>query len=423
MLSGIDPVRWAGVVVRATETLVESTGPMCRIGDVCQYGDESSHLGEVVGLQGRRVLSVPFKGTDNISCGTKVYSRNHPPSINVGYGLIGRVVDPDGAPIDGKGSLRTDRRVVLEPTCPSPFERDLIDTRLTTGVRAIDSFVTCGIGQRIGIFGGSGVGKSTLIGMMTRNSAADVIIVALVGERGREVKELIQTIGNGMERAVVVASTSNEAPLMRVRAALAATSISEFFAAQGKTVLLVVDSLTRFAMAHREISLSLGEMPTARGYTPSVFLKLAKLLERAGRFSKGSITGFYSVLMEGDDQQEILVDTARSILDGHVVLSRDLAAAGHYPPIDVVSSLSRLAGAVCDREHLSAAGQLRAMLALLQEKEDIVRIGAYTPGADPMLDRALSLKPQISSFLKQSADEKSDYESMMSKLLELSRGA
>lgn len=418
-IASLEPVRWAGVVSRVTETIVESVGPPCRVGDMCHYGDDLTCRGEVVGIEGIRVISVPFQGTDGMASGMKMYASGTPPTIRVGSGLIGRVIDCDGRPIDRRGALRTEQAAYLEPSCPSPFHRDLINSRLATGVRSIDGFITCGLGQRLGIFGGSGVGKSTLVGMMTRNSSADVIVIALVGERGREVKEMVDTLGRGMERAVVVASTSDEAPLRRVRAALAATAISEYFAGQGKQVLLVIDSLTRFAMAQREISLSIGEMPTSRGYTPSVFVKLAKLLERAGKFERGSITGFYSVLMEGDDSQEVLVDTARSILDGHILLSRTLGAAGHYPPIDIVGSLSRLAGSVCSKEHALAARNLRALLALLGEKEDLVRIGAYSKGTDSHLDRALSLKPHLDSFLRQSADENAGFEETVRVLIEL----
>jgi flagellum-specific ATP synthase len=300
------------------------------------------------------------------------------------------------------GGHRSTRMVEIDSAAPRALERVMIREPLGCGIRALDAFTTCGRGQRLGIFGGSGVGKSTLLGMMCRGAAADVIVMALVGERGREVGEFLEVIGEeGRKRAVIVVSTSNEPPLTRLRAALLATAIAEAFAAEGKHVLLVVDSLTRFAMAQREIGLAAGEPPTAKGYTPSVLNKLARLVERAGRFREGSITGFYTVLMEGDDQQDPVVDTVRSLLDGHIILDRRLATKGHYPPIAVLDSLSRLMPSIVSAEHLRKATQLRELLAAYARSEDLIRIGAYQRGSDAVLDRAVEVLPKVDEFLRQ----------------------
>jgi flagellum-specific ATP synthase len=300
--------------------------------------------------------------------------------------------------------------MLVDGVAPLPLERVLIDEPLGCGIRAIDGFLTCGRGQRIGIFGGSGVGKSTLLGMMARGTSADLTVLALVGERGREVGEFLKTLGEeGRRRSVVVVSTSDQSPLLRIRAALAATSVAEYFCTRGKNVLLVVDSLTRFAMAQREIGLAAGEPPTAKGYTPSVLSMLARLVERVGRFSKGSITAFYTVLMEGDDQQDPIVDTVRSLLDGHIVLDRNLALRNHYPPISVLDSLSRLMPSVCSPEQVEKAGALRVLLAAYAQAEDLVRIGAYQKGTDPVLDKALAGLPEINRFLRQTPTEQTAF--------------
>jgi len=314
--------------------------------------------------------------------------------------------------------------VPLDGGIPHPLERVPIRQSLSTGIRAIDGLLTVGRGQRVGIFGGSGVGKSTLIGMMTRNTEAEVIVVGLVGERGREVGEFLEeSLGpEGRRRSTVVVSTSDQSPLLRMRAALAATSLAEYFAAQGKHVLLVLDSLTRFAMAAREIGLAAGEPPTAKGYTPSVFNRLAKLIERAGQFQKGSITAFYTVLMEGDDQQDPLVDAVRSFLDGHIVLSRALASEGWYPPIQVLDSISRLMPAVVIQEHKQEAALVRRMLATYARSEDLIRIGAYKEGTDADLDRAMRSRPMIRGFLEQNAGERMSWEASRARLRALAAG-
>jgi flagellum-specific ATP synthase len=290
----------------------------------------------------------------------------------------------------------------IDGQAPQPLDRLPIREPLGCGIRALDAFVPCGRGQRLGVFGGSGVGKSTLLGMMSRGTAADVIVMALVGERGREVGEFLEVLGEeGRRRSVIVVSTSNEPPLLRLRAPLLATAVAEAFADEGKNVLLVVDSLTRFAMAQREIGLAAGEPPTAKGYTPSVLNKLACLVERAGRFRHGSITAFYTVLMEGDDQQDPVVDTVRSLLDGHIILDRALSTKGHYPPVAVLDSLSRLMPSIVSQEHLKKAADLRGLLAAYARSEDLIRIGAYQRGGDPVLDRAVEILPQLESFLRQ----------------------
>jgi flagellum-specific ATP synthase len=334
---------------------------------------------------------------------------------------MGRVLNALGKPIDEGGLPLATQTLSLEAAARPPLDRVPIRTPLGTGIRVLDALLTVGRGQRVGIFGGSGVGKSTLIGMMTRNTEADVTVVGLVGERGREVVEFLDdSLGvEGRARSVVVVATSDESPLMRMRAALAATTIAESFAAEGKHVLLVLDSLTRFAMAAREIGLAAGEPPTNKGYTPSVFARLARLVERTGQFRVGSITAFYTVLMEGDDQQDPIVDAVRSLLDGHVVLSRDLAAEGWYPPIQVLDSISRLMPAVTQPEHRGHAALLRRLMSVYARSEDLVRIGAYKAGSDPDLDRALKARAAMRAFMTQDAHERVRFADCVSQLAAL----
>jgi flagellum-specific ATP synthase len=382
---------------------------MCSVGECCEIQDRDGkpHLAEVIGFRGSNVLSMPVESTEGIRFGDTVSALGMRPEIEVGPALMGRVLNALGAPIDSGRFPAVCASLPLDGAVRSPLDRVPIKTPLGTGIRVLDSLLTVGRGQRVGIFGGSGVGKSTLIGMMTRNTEADVTVVGLVGERGREVGEFLEdSLGvEGRARSVVVVSTSDESPLMRMRAALSATTVAEFFAAQGKHVLLVLDSLTRFAMAAREIGLAAGEPPTAKGYTPSVFTRLAKLVERTGQFRVGSITAFYTVLMEGDDQQDPLVDAVRSLLDGHVVLSRSLAAEGWYPPIEVLDSISRLMPAVTEQEHREQAALMRRLMAVYARSEDLVRIGAYKAGSDPDLDRALRARGAMRAFMTQDASE------------------
>jgi len=412
-LSGRRPWRWRGQVIRFLGNTIESEGPVVSVGECCEIEDMHGvrHLAEVIGFRGANVLSMPVEKADGIRFGDAVYASGMRPQVAVGDGLTGRVLDGEGVPLRGGMVHGKTVRCALENAPHNPLERMPICTPLGTGVRTIDALLTVGSGQRVGIFGGSGVGKSTLIGMMTRNTDADITVVALVGERGREVPEFLQNaIGEkGLARSVLVVSTSDQSPLLRMRAALTATTIAEYFAGQGKNVLLVLDSLTRFAMAAREIGLAAGEPPTAKGYTPSVFDRLAKLVERAGRFRVGSITAFYTVLMEGDDQQDPLVDSVRSLLDGHLVLSRSLASAGWYPPIELLDSVSRLMPVITDEPHRRDAALLRGLAATYARSEDLVRIGAYKPGTDAEVDRALAARQPIRDFMMQGSQEQIGY--------------
>src|SRR5579863_17922 len=422
-LEEFSALRWTGRVTKAVGYLVESDGPFCSVGEGCAIVTEEGRAfsGEIVGFRGKTVLSMPLERPSGIRYGDRIVTRGTQPSLRVGPDVLGRVIDGSGKAIDGKGSYRAREYWQLHGEPPLPMERVPIREPLSCGIRAIDGMLTCGRGQRVGIFGGSGVGKSTLIGMMTRATSADLAVLALVGERGREVREFLEeAIGvTGLQRSVVVVSTSDQSPLLRIRAALAAMTLAEYFSAQGKNVLLVVDSLTRFAMAQREIGLAAGEPPTAKGYTPSVFSLLARLIERAGNFSNGSITGFYTVLMEGDDQQDPLVDAVRALLDGHVILDRRLHGQGHYPPISVLDSLSRLMPAVCSSEHLEKARRLRQLLAAYSASEDLIRVGAYQRGADALLDKAIAALPAITSFLQQKKNDPAPYPQTLESLLAL----
>ncbi len=417
------PWRWRGQVLESLGQTIESAGPLCSVGECCEVLDRlgQAHLAEVIGFRGAHVLSMPVESTEGIRFGDQVAALGMRPEIEVGPALMGRVLDALGAPIDGGGPPAVSVALSLDGTARPPLDRVPIKTPLGSGIRVLDGLLTVGRGQRVGIFGGSGVGKSTLIGMMTRNTEADVTVVGLVGERGREVGEFLEdSLGiEGRARSVVVVSTSDQSPLMRIRAALAATTVAEFFAAQGKNVLLVLDSLTRFAMAAREIGLAAGEPPTAKGYTPSVFSRLACLAERAGQFRVGSITAFYTVLMEGDDQQDPLVDAVRSLLDGHIVLSRTLAAEGWYPPIELLDSISRLMPSVTQPEHRERAALVRKLLATYARSEDLVRIGAYKPGSDPELDRALRARNPLRAFMTQEAHEQVGFADALQRLATL----
>ena len=403
------PWRWRGQVLELVGQTIESAGPLASVGECCEIRDQFGglHLAEVIGFRGSNVLSMPVETTEGIRFGNPVAALGVSPEIEVGAALMGRVLNALGAPIDEGRPAAVSQALPLDGAVRSPLDRVPIRTPLGTGIRILDALLTVGRGQRVGSFGGSGVGKSTLIGMMTRNTEADVTVVGLVGERGREVGEFLEdSLGaEGRARSVVVVSTSDQSPLMRMRAALAATTVAEYFAAQGKHVLLMLDSLTRFAMAAREIGLAAGEPPTAKGYTPSVFTRLARLIERTGQFRVGSITAFYTVLMEGDDQQDPLVDAVRSLLDGHLVLSRTLAAEGWYPPVEVLDSISRLMPAVTQPEHREQAALLRRLMAVYARSEDLVRIGAYKPGSDLDLDRALRARGPMRAFMTQDAHE------------------
>jgi flagellum-specific ATP synthase len=420
-LESCSSLRWQGRVTQLIGQLVESEGPFCSVGEVCEVVDAIGTVfpGEIVGFRGTTVLSMPMARPSGIRYGDRVVTWGARPMLRVGDGLLGRVIDGMGEPIDSLGPCDRRDAQMLEAAAPLPMARDLIGEPIGCGVRAVDAFLTCGRGQRVGIFGGSGVGKSTLIGMMARNTDADLTVLALVGERGREVRHFLEdALGEeGRKRSVVVVSTSDQSPLLRIRAALAATAVSEFFCARGKNVLLVVDSLTRLAMAQREISLAAGEPPTAKGYTPSVFTLMARLIERAGKFSGGSITAFYTVLMEGDDQQDPLVDGARALLDGHIMLDRRMATQNHYPPIAILDSISRLMPMVCSLQHLEKAQALRRLLAAHSASEDLIRIGAYQKGSDPLLDRAVATLPELNRFLEQGPNEGVTLDDTVNRLL------
>jgi flagellum-specific ATP synthase len=421
-LESCSPLRWCGRVTQVVGPLVESEGPFCSVGEVCEITDSRGRVlaGEIIGFRGTTVLSMPLELPQGVRHGDRIATWGERATIRAGEGLLGRVIDGSGQPLDSMGPLRGTEYRALDAAAPLPLDRVPIREPLASGIRAIDAFLSCGRGQRVGIFGGSGVGKSTLIGMMARNTSADLIVLGLVGERGREVREFLETLGpEGCKRACVVVSTSDQSPVLRIRAALAATAVAEHFCSRGKHVLLVVDSLTRMAMAQREIGLAAGEPPTAKGYTPSCFTMLARLLERAGRFRHGSITGVYTVLMEGDDEQDPLVDGARALLDGHVMLDRKLAVKSHYPPIAVLNSVSRLLSSVASPLQLEKAQTLRRLLASYSASEDLVRIGAYQKGSDPNLDKALILIPELDRFLTQKPSEAAPLEDTIQKLLAL----
>jgi flagellum-specific ATP synthase len=415
-------LRWRGRVVQVVGQLVESEGPFCTVGEACEIVDSRGRHwpGEIVGFRGNIVLSMSLHRPTGIRYGDEVVVWGRRPSLRLSEQLLGRVLDGAGSPIDGRPAPICRERYALDRRAPLALERTPIREALGCGIRAIDAFLTCGRGQRVGIFGGSGVGKSTLIGMMARNTSADLTVLGLIGERGREVGELLNSLGEeGRGRAVVVVSTSDQDPLLRIRAGLAATTIAEYFCARGKHVLLVVDSLTRLAMAQREIGLAAGEPPTAKGYTPSVFTLLARLIERAGSFGSGTITGFYTVLMEGDDENDPLVDAARALLDGHVMLDRRLAAQSHYPPISILDSISRIMPAVISAEHLAKNNLIRRLFATYKASEELIRIGAYQKGSDPDLDRAIALMPALREFLIQPSQEAAGMKDSHARLMAL----
>ncbi len=380
-------------------------------------------LAEVVGFSGEETVLLPHGDLHGIRRGTRARLKQSAPGVKVGRQLLGRVINSQGKFLDGFAPAVLPERRPLNAPPISPLERPRIESALTTGVRAIDGLLTCGKGQRLGIFAGSGVGKSTLMGQIARSTSADVNVVVLIGERGREVREFLEKdLGpEGLARSVVVVATGDEPALLRLRAAYLGTAIAEYFRDDGKDVLLMMDSVTRFALAQREIGLAAGEPPATRGYPPSVFALLPRLLERSGRTTKGSITGFYTVLVEGDDTNEPISDTVRGILDGHIVLTRKLAHQAHFPAIDVLSSISRLMSDLATAEHKTAANGIKQLLAAYQQSEDLINIGAYQAGTNPQVDAAIQLRPQILQFLQQRTDEKSDLTSAVSALTKLGK--
>ncbi len=410
-------VRFVGRVSKIIGLTIESFGPQVRIGEVCYIHPLKSDepiVAEVVGFSFEKVLLMPLGDMEGVGPGSKVYATGHLLSVRVGEGLLGRVIDGVGDFLDDGVKLDLKQRYPVNNEPPNPLKRMKIDEPISLGVRALDGLLTVGRGQRIGIFAGSGVGKSTLMGMIARNTTADVNVIALVGERGREVSEFIENdLGKeGLERSVLVIATSDKPALVRVNAALVATSISEFFRDKGLNVMLMMDSLTRFSMAQREIGLAVGEPPVARGYTPSVFTKLPALLERAGNSDKGSITGLYTVLVDGDDMNEPVADAIRGILDGHVVLSRGLAHKGHYPAIDVLQSVSRVMPNIVSDEHMGIAREFNDIFATYKNSEDLINIGAYERGSNPKIDYAIERIDFLNGFLRQGVNEKSNLDNI-----------
>ncbi|HYD52179.1 MAG TPA: FliI/YscN family ATPase [Gemmatimonadaceae bacterium] len=417
-----------GRVTRVVGLVIEASGLEVGLGELCRVtslDNDRSVLAEVVGFHERGVLLMPLGEMDGLHPGSSVTPMGRSFGVDVGPGLLGRVLSGLGHPIDGKGKLEVTHRVPLSAEPPNPLEREMIGEALETGVRAIDGCLTFGRGQRVGIFAGSGVGKSTLLGMIARNARADVNVIALLGERGREVRDFIEhSLGaEGLKRSVLVVATGDQAALVRARGALVATAIAEYFREQGKQVLLMVDSVTRVAMAWREIGLAVGEPPTTKGYPPSVFANLPRLLERAGNGTRGGITGLYTVLVDGDDFNEPVADAARSILDGHVVLTRKLAGAGHYPAIDVLESKSRVRDQVIHAEHRDSANAMLRLEAAHRKNEDLLLVGAYQKGSDPIVDAAVQLRRPLLEFLQQRPDEPTPFEQTEGMLLHLAGAA
>lgn len=424
LLAQIEPVSCRGKVVQVVGLTVEVEGPTSRIGEICYIypeRDQQPVSAEVVGFRNGRLLLMPLADLGGVRPGSEVIPRGRMFTVQVGRELLGRVVDGLGRPIDRGGPIDSIIFYPLTNSSPDVLARSRIVKPLPTGVKAIDGLLTCGKGQRIGIFAGSGVGKSTLLGMIARNSTADVNVIALIGERGREVQDFIdRDLGpEGLKRSVVVVSTSDQSALMRVKGAWVATVIAEFFRDQGLHVAFMMDSVTRFAMAQREIGLAAGEPPTVRGYTPSVFALLPKLMERTGTSDRGTITAFYTVLVEADDLTEPITDAVRSILDGHIVLSRELVAANRFPAIDVLNSSSRLMVSVASADHQRHAALVREALATHQEARDLINIGAYVRGSNPKIDAAIDAMPQIEAFLRQRSDEAAGFEPTLGSLAEI----
>ncbi|MCR5481973.1 MAG: flagellar protein export ATPase FliI [Clostridia bacterium] len=416
-----DTYRRFGKIDKVVGMMIESIGPVCKMGDLCKIysGDfKSCVYAEVVGFNSNSVQLMPYEETGGIGAGNFVENTGRCLTIGVSDKLIGRVISAIGEPIDGEGPLEVSERYEVQATCSNPLDRPRITDILEFGIKPIDGLLTIGKGQRMGIFAGSGVGKSTLMGMVARNVKADINVIALIGERGREVREFIERdLGpEGMRRSVLVVATSDQPAMQRLKCALTATTIAEYFKDKGNDVLLMMDSLTRFAMAQREIGLATGEPPVARGYTPSIYAMMPKLLERSGNFERGSITGIYTVLVEGDDVNEPISDTVRGIIDGHIVLSRKIAMRNHYPAIDILGSVSRLMNDIADPEQNRAAGLIRNLMSVHEANYDLVNIGAYKSGSNPELDRALEKMPKINEFLTQKTTEKFPYDEVVARM-------
>lgn len=424
-IESTDTYKRYGKVLRIVGLMIESLGPLANIGEVCLiHPDSTNHepiLAEVVGFNNEKVMLMPYTEVAEIGPGCLVEATGNPLMIKVGRSLIGYTVDALGKPLDYSPLPKGLRKIKTEQAPPNPLSRPLIDEPIEVGIRSIDAFLTVGKGQRIGIFAGSGVGKSTLLGMIARNSAADLNVIALIGERGREVRDFIEhDLGTeGLKKSIIVAATSDQPALMRIKGAYTATAISEYFRDLGFNVNLLMDSVTRVAMAQREVGLAVGEPPTTKGYTPSVFAMLPKLLERTGSNEQGSITAFYTVLVDGDDLNEPISDAVRGILDGHFVLDRRLAEAGQYPAINVLKSVSRLMNSVADESHLQKANEIRNLMATYEENSELIQIGAYQAGSNQKVDEAISFQPKIVSFLKQNIYETESFKSTVQKMEQL----
>jgi len=422
-----DLIKVHGKVTRVVGLIIESEGPAVKMGDICHIFNQQDDnydkfiVAEVVGFRENKVLLMPLGEMSGIGPGDEVRATGKPMTIKVGPNLLGRIIDGLGNPIDGKGPLDGDIDFSIYQSPPNPFTRPRIKEPISTGIRSIDTLLTLGKGQRVGIFAGSGVGKSTLMGMVARYTSADVNVISLVGERGRELMDFLERdLGHeGLKRSVIVCATSDQPALVRMKGAYVGTAVAEYFREQGYDVMFMMDSVTRFAMAQREVGLAIGEPPATRGYTPSVFALLPKLLERSGTSPRGSITGIYTVLVEGDDMNEPIADQVRSILDGHIVLSRAIAAQNRYPSIDVMHSVSRLFSEITVPEHKQAAGRMREVMATYQEKEDLINIGAYKEGTNQQIDYAIKMIQPVYKFLCQKVEEYTNYESSVKQLIDL----
>jgi flagellum-specific ATP synthase len=424
VINNAEPLKISGKITQIVGLVIESQGPSVNLGDLCYISPRNGGEiipAEVVGFRQNRVLLMPIGEMQGIGPGCEVFSAHQALKVNVGHHLLGRILDGLGNPMDGKGPLVVQNEYPLHSAPPHPLSRSRIEKKLSVGVRVIDGLITLGRGQRVGIMAGSGVGKSTLLGMIARNTEADINVIALVGERGREVREFIERdLGEeGLKRSVVVVATSDQPALVRIKGAMTATAIAEYFRDQGLDVVLMMDSVTRFAMAQREVGLTVGEPPATRGYTPSVFAMLPKLLERSGTGEKGSITGIYTVLVDGDDMNEPIADAVRSILDGHIVLSRGIAAQNHYPAVDVLGSVSRVMLDIVEKEHYTAAQQLRSIMATYREAEDLINIGAYATGSNAKIDKAIVAIDSVNAFLQQDVYEKMTADETIAKLIAL----
>ena len=426
-LTGLSTIRLSGRVVQVVGLTIEAVGLESQIGEVCEIGNNGDEplLAEVVGFRDERILLMPLGEMHGIQPGSPVYPNRTVFKAPVGHNLLGRVLDGLGCPIDGLGPIQPENKVPTYNSAPHPLSRQTITEPLVTGIRAIDGLLTCGKGQRMGIFSGSGVGKSTLMGTIARYARSDISVIGLIGERGREVQEFIERdLGpEGLARSVVVVSTSDQPALVRLKAAWVATTIAEYFRDQGLDVTFLMDSVTRFAMAQREVGLAIGEPPASKGYTPSVFALLPKLLERAGTCEKGTITGYYTVLVEGDDFNEPICDAVRAILDGHIVLSRALAARNHFPAIDVLHSVSRVMPAITAENHRADAGTARRLLAAYEKARDLINIGAYVDGSDADIDAALTILPALNAFLQQPNNEFSTIADTLEKMAAIRQGS